>query len=38
MKNLVEFADSILQRNSVETMIEIICSLSDDEIKAIVYA
>lgn len=38
MRNLVEFADSILQRNSVETMIEIICSLSDDEIKSIIYA
>ena len=36
MKNLVEFAESILQRNSVETMVQIICSLSDDDIKNII--
>lgn len=38
MKNLVEFAESILQRNSIETMIEVICSLSDEDIKNIIYA
>ncbi len=36
MKNLCEFADSILQRNSIETMIEVICSLSDEDIKTII--
>lgn len=35
MKNLLEFAQGILERNSIETMIEIICSLTDDEIKMI---
>lgn len=38
MKNLIEFAESILQRNSIETMIEVICSLSDEDIKQIIYA
>ena len=36
MANLVRFADDILQRNSIETMVEIICSLTDDEIKMII--
>ena len=36
MANLAKFADEILQRNSVETMVEIICSLTDDEIKMII--
>lgn len=36
MKNLCEFAESILERNSVETMIEVICNLSDDDIEKIV--
>ena len=35
MKNLCEFAENILQRNSIETMIEIICKLSDDDIKTL---
>lgn len=38
MKNLVAFAESILERNSIETMIEVICSLSDEDIKNIIYA
>lgn len=36
MKNLLEFAQNILERNSVETMIEVVCSLSDEDIKNIV--
>lgn len=36
MKNLVEFAESILARNSVETMVEIICSLTDEDIQRII--
>ena len=36
MKNLVEFAENILKRNSVETMVQIICALSDDDIKSII--
>jgi len=35
MKNLCEFAQNILERNSVETLIEIVCALSDDDIKMI---
>lgn len=35
MNNLCAFAENILQNNSIETMIEIICSLSDEEIKII---
>jgi len=38
MKNLIAFADSILERNSIETMIEVICSLTDDDIKHIISA
>ena len=38
MKNLVAFAEEILKRNSVETMIEVICKLSDDDIKMICAA
>jgi hypothetical protein len=36
MKNLLEFAQNILERNTVETMIEVICSLSDEDIKTII--
>lgn len=36
MKNLCEFAENILQRNSIDTMIEIVCSMSDDEVKMII--
>lgn len=36
MKNLCEFAESILARNTIETFIEIICSLSDDDVKQII--
>lgn len=36
MKNLCEFAENILQRNTIETMIEIVCSMSDDEVKMII--
>lgn len=38
MENLIEFAESILERNSIDTMIEIICALSDDDIKQLVNA
>ena len=38
MKNLLEFAQNILERNSVETMIEVICALSDDDIKKLIDA
>ena len=36
MRNLVEFAENILERNSIETMVEIVCSLTDDDIKQII--
>lgn len=36
MKNLCEFAEDLLERNSVETFVAIICSLSDEDIKKIV--
>ena len=36
MKNLCEFAENILARNTIETMIEVICSLSDEDIKTII--
>jgi len=36
MKNLCQFAEMILQRNSIETMIEVVCSLSEEQIKQIV--
>lgn len=35
MNNLCEFAENILQRNSIDVMIEIVCSLTDDEIKTL---
>ena len=38
MKNLCEFAENILARNTIETMIEVICSLSDDDIKKLMAA
>jgi len=36
MENLILFAESILERNSVETMVQVICSLSDDDIKKLI--
>lgn len=36
MKNLCEFAENIIKMNSVDVMIEIICRLSDDDIKTII--
>ena len=36
MKNLCEFAESLLERNSVETFVQVICSLTDDDIKKII--
>ena len=36
MKNLCAFAESLLERNSVETFVEVICSLSDEDIKKII--
>ena len=36
MKNLCAFAESLLERNSVETFVEVICSLTDDDIKKII--
>lgn len=36
MKNLCEFAENLLERNSVETFVEVICSLSDEEIQMII--
>lgn len=38
MKKLVQFVEKILERNSIETMVEIVCSLSDDDIKKIIAA
>ena len=35
MKNLCEFAENIIANNSVEVMIEVICSLSDEDIRLI---
>ena len=35
MNNLCEFAENILQRNFIDVMIEIVCSLTDDEIKTL---
>ena len=37
MRNLVEFAESLLERNSIETFVFVICHLSDDDIKNIIY-
>lgn len=36
MKNLCAFAEDLLERNSVETFVYVICHLSDDEIKQII--
>ena len=36
MKNLCEFAESLLERNSVETFVQVICSLTDEEIQMII--
>jgi len=38
MKNLCEFAEMILARNTVETLVEIVCSLSDEDVKKIIAA
>ena len=36
MKNLCEFAEALLERNSVETFVAVICSLTDEDIKKII--
>ena len=36
MKNLCEFAENLLERNSVETFVSVICSLTDEDIKKII--
>ena len=36
MKNLCAFAESLLERNSVETFVSVICSLTDEDIKKII--
>jgi hypothetical protein len=36
MKNLCEFAENLLERNSVETFVAVICSLTDEDIKKII--
>ena len=36
MKNLCEFAENLLERNSVETFVQVICSLTDEEIQMII--
>ena len=36
MKNLCEFAENLLERNSVDTFVEVICSLTDEDIKKII--
>lgn len=36
MKNLCEFAEDLLKRNSVETFVSVICSLTDEDIKKII--
>ena len=36
MKNLCEFAEALLERNSVETFVSVICSLTDEDIKKII--
>ena len=36
MKNLCAFVENLLERNSVETFVEVICSLSDEDIKNII--
>lgn len=38
MKNLCEFAENILQRNDIETMIEVVCNLSNEEINMILMS
>ena len=35
MTKLVQFAEMILENNSVDTMIDVVCNLSDEEIKMI---
>ena len=36
MKNLCAFAENLLERNSVETFVQVICSLTDEDIKKII--
>ena len=36
MKNLCRFAEDLLERNSVETFVFVICQLSDEDIKEII--
>ena len=36
MKNLCEFAENLLERNSVETFVAVICSLTNEEIQMII--
>lgn len=36
MKNLCAFAENLLERNSVETFVQVICSLTDEEIQMII--
>lgn len=36
MKNLCAFAENLLERNSVETFVSVICSLTDEDIKKII--
>ena len=36
MKNLCAFAENLLERNSVETFVQVICSLSDEDIQMII--
>jgi hypothetical protein len=36
MKNLCAFAENLLERNSVETFVAVICSLTDEDIKKII--
>lgn len=38
MSKLAEFAEMILARNTIETLVEIVCSLSDEDIKKIIAA
>lgn len=38
MSKLAEFAEMILARNTVETMVEIVCSMSDEDVKKIMSA
>ena len=36
MKNLCAFAENLLERNSVETFVAVICSLTNEDIKKII--